>query len=76
MSYEIGTYVKKNPKTWNVSEFDSWGRGVGVAIIVEPPFEMSDNEIDVRWLGGRCFEDTDGILPATKEEYNNQKNID
>lgn len=72
MSYEIGTYVKKNPETWIVDEFDSWGRGIGVAVIVEPPFAMLDNELDVRWPGGRCFEKTEGLIPATEEEYKNQ----
>lgn len=52
----VGKKVIKNPQTWKANEFDSWGRGVGVGEIVEPPFECEDNEVDVRWSHGRCFE--------------------
>jgi len=33
-------------------------------VIVEPPFPMEVGEVDVRWPGGRCFEDASGLLPA------------
>jgi hypothetical protein len=35
----IGDKVIKNPETWIVNEFDLWGRGIGIGIIVEPPFK-------------------------------------
>jgi len=66
--FEIGDYVKKNPETWIKNDFDSWGRGIGIGQVVEPPFDMDDDEVDVRWPGGRCFENTDQLLPAGKSE--------
>jgi len=70
--FKIGDYVKKNPESWIQSDFDGWGRGIGIGIVVEPPFEMDKNEVDVRWKGGRCFENTEELLPASKEEYDSQ----
>jgi len=74
MNYEIGDFVKKNPENWVKNDFDSWGRGIGIAVVVEPPFPIEDGEVDVRWPGGRCFENTVQLLPATEEEYKTQKN--
>jgi hypothetical protein len=54
--FHIGDQVIKNPSTWVVCEFDGWGRGMGVGIVVEPPFVLDADEVDVRWPGGRCFE--------------------
>ncbi len=68
IKYQVGDYVKKNPDTWVENDFDSWGRGIGIGQIVEPPFEMDDNEVDVRWSGGRCFEDTEQLLPVDNPE--------
>lgn len=60
---EIGSKVKKNPDTWVVNEFDSWGRGEGVGEVVEPPFEVSDlNQVDVKWPAGRCFENVEELI--------------
>ena len=56
--FKVGDKVIKNEETWEPNDFDDWGRGIGVGIIVEPPFEMDDGEVDVRWPGGRCFEFT------------------
>lgn len=56
--FNVGDKVVKNEETWEPNDFDSWGRGIGVGIIVEPPFEMDKGEVDVRWEGGRCFEFT------------------
>ncbi len=56
--FNIGDKVVKNEETWEPNDFDNWGRGIGVGQIVEPPFEMEDGEVDVRWEGGRCFEFT------------------
>ncbi len=64
MKFKVGDYVKKNPDKWVPSDFDSWGRGEGIGQIVEPPYELDDNEVDVRWSGGRCFEFTDQLLHA------------
>ena len=69
MGYKIGDYVKKNEAKWEENDFDSWGRGLGIGVVVEPPFPVEDNEVDVRWPGGRCFESTTQLLPATKEEF-------
>ena len=74
MKYKVGDFVKKNPENWVKNDFDSWGRGVGIAEVVTPPFEMEDDEVDVRWLGGRCFENINQLLPATEEENKAQKN--
>ena len=72
MGFRVGEYVKKNPDTWQPNEFDSWGRGVGVGQIIEPPFEMADGQVDVRWPGGRCFEHAHELLPAAKDERFNR----
>jgi hypothetical protein len=56
--FKVGDKVIKNEETWEPNDFDSWGRGIGVGIIVEPPFEMDEGEVDVRWPNGRCFEFT------------------
>ena len=59
---KVGDRVIKNPETWEVTEFDQWGRGIGVGIIVEPPFELDDLTVDVRWKNGRCFENINGLI--------------
>ena len=62
MKLEIGDKVIKNPEKWIVTDFDSWGRGIGVGTIVEPPFVCDENEFDVRWPSGRCFETGDQLI--------------
>ena len=62
--FRIGDYVKKNPDNWIPNDFDLWGRGVGIGQVVASPFEMDEDEVDVRWPGGRCFEHVDQLLPA------------
>ena len=49
MKYKIGDFVKKNPENWIKNDFISWGRSIGVGLVVEPKFSMEDNEVDVRW---------------------------
>jgi len=43
----VGDRVVKNPETWTANEFDSWGRGVGVGVVVDPPFPLDENSVDV-----------------------------
>lgn len=62
--FAVGDRVVRNPATWQPNEFDSWGRGVGVGVVVQPPFPLDPEEADVRWPGGRCFECTAQLLPA------------
>ena len=56
--FSIGDKVKKNPATWIGSEFDEWGAGIGIGEVVEPPFELDETDVDVRWPNGRCFQKT------------------
>ncbi len=63
---KVGTKVIKNPETWIVNDFDSWGRGIGIGEVVKPPFELDDDDVDVRWSAGRCFEKVKGLI--IKEE--------
>ncbi len=62
--FQIGDRVVKNPATWQPNEFDSWGRGQGIGVVIAPPFLLGPDEVDVRWPAGRCFEVTAGLLPA------------
>ena len=64
MKFNVGDAVIKNPATWKANAFDSWGRGEGMGLVVEPPFPLDDSEVDVRWPNGRCFENVDELLPA------------
>jgi hypothetical protein len=65
--FRVGDRVVRNPATWQPNEFDSWGRGRGVGVVVEPPFALGPDEVDVRWPGGRCFEGVEQLLPAPTE---------
>ncbi len=67
LPFHVGDRVIKNPATWQPNAFDSWGRGLGVGVVVEPPFPLDPNEVDVRWPAGRCFEEAAGLLPAPAE---------
>lgn len=57
----VGTRVVRHPALWQPNEFDSWGRGEGVGVVVEPPFPLDPGEVDVRWPAGRCFEMQSGL---------------
>ncbi len=45
--FRPGDRVRKNPATWAPNRFDVWGRGVGVGVVIEPPFRMAEG-------GSRC----------------------
>jgi hypothetical protein len=68
MKFKVGDRVVRNPATWKANEFDVWGRGRGVGVVIEPPFQLGDSAVDVRWICGRCFEEVDGLLPAPAQE--------
>ncbi len=60
--FEIGDKVVKNPETWIPNEFDDWGRGLDVGIVVEPDFPLNDNEVDVKWADGTCVEYVEQLM--------------
>ena len=62
--FAIGDRVIKNADAWVANAFDSWKRGIGVGVVVQPPFFLEPETVDVRWPSGRCFEATAGLLPA------------
>jgi len=62
-TYKPGDRVVKNPATWRPSEFDAWGAGEGVGIVVRPPFAIPLDEVDVEWPSGRAFQKADELLP-------------
>lgn len=64
MTFKSGDRVVKNPETWTPSEFDGWGAGEGVGVVVEPPFILCVDQVDVVWPGGREFRMTAELLPA------------
>jgi hypothetical protein len=72
-AFRVGDRVVKNPATWQPYDFDSWGRGLGVGVVVEPPFPLGPDEADVRWPGGRCFEWVRELLPASSESETEQR---
>lgn len=80
--FKIGDRVIKNPATWLPSEFDQWGAGEGVGVVVEPPWSHDNGVfdggggaeaecvpcVDVRWPHGRAFQRCDELLPAPEAE--------
>ncbi len=61
---QVGDKVQKNPSNWLISDFDSWGRGDGLAEVLEI---IDDSTIDVRWEGGRCYETPNEVLKVIGE---------
>lgn len=77
MLIKIGDKVKKNPKTWKTNEFDYWGRGEGIGVVVEPPFPLDDEGVDVVWPNGRCFEDIKQLIKVEDaDEQQNERSQD
>lgn len=52
---KIGDRVVKNPATWRPSQFDAWGAGDGVGVIVPPPAVWGADANGV-YLAGAVFE--------------------
>lgn len=67
VSFAIGDRVIRNPATWQPNAFDAWGRGIGIGVVVDPPFPLDAGEVDVRWPAGRCFECAAQLLPAAHD---------
>lgn len=62
IKFKIGDKVVKNESTWIKNDFDDWGRGVGIGEVVEVyPY------LDVRWDGGRCYEEENQIIIAERK---------
>lgn len=62
MRPKVGDKVVKNKENWKPNPFDLWGRGEGKGLVVEPPYSLGTESIDVRWPGGRCFENLDQVI--------------
>jgi len=60
MLFKVGDKVIKNKEFYTTSEFDSWGRGKGIGIVLE----VFEDYVDVRWPAGICYEDFDQIKKA------------
>ncbi|MDB5312408.1 MAG: hypothetical protein JWO38_6610 [Gemmataceae bacterium] len=39
--FRVGDRVANNPTTWLPNDFDSWGRGQGIGVVVESPFALA-----------------------------------
>jgi hypothetical protein len=69
MKFKVGDAVLKNEKKWIPNDFDNWGRGIGTGIVVEPPFELENDEVDVKWPAGRCFESVDQLIKVDLADH-------
>lgn len=58
--FKVGSKVVANPETWEISDFDEWGRGKGTGVVVET---FDDGFVDVQWPTGRCYEQINQLLP-------------
>ena len=64
--FTLGDRVVKDPDNWEPSEFDAWGSGIGVGVVVGTPDGCT---IDVRWPGGRSYHDAKELkLASTANE--------
>lgn len=66
--FRVGDRVVKDPARWVPCDFDDWGRGDGVGVVVGSPIPIDPGVIDVRWPCGRCWEAEEGLLPAETGE--------
>lgn len=57
-----GRKVIKNSEKWVENEFDKWGRGVGIGIVVKSCFDLKEGELDIKWPSGSCFENIEEVL--------------
>ena len=63
--FRVGDRVIKNPETWQPTDFDLWGRGIGIGIVVAVLGTESDGIVDVKWPAGKCYENVDGLRKDT-----------
>lgn len=63
-SFKVGDKVRPNLENWLSSEFDQWIKPWDSPIgeIVEPPFELDESKVDVRWPGGRYFQTENELI--------------
>lgn len=60
--FKAGDRVIKNPATWQPSEFDAWGAGAGVGVVVEVVADLG--MVDVRWPAGRAHQKMSELIHA------------
>jgi hypothetical protein len=66
--FKVGDKVVKNAEGWIESDFDQWGAGEGIGIILKAPFPLEDKYYDVRWPRGRCFKRAEELCFSENEE--------
>lgn len=54
--YSTGTRVVKEERFWIESEFDFWGAGLGVGIIVNDEESLGGSYVDVKWPNGKAYQ--------------------
>lgn len=60
---KVGDKVIKNVNTWIPSDFDSWGRGIGIGEVI-----FVDYFIGVQWNGDWCDEDPTQLINITNRK--------
>jgi hypothetical protein len=70
IKFRKGDKVIKNESTWIKNDFDDWGRGIGIGEVVEVY-----PDLDVRWDGGRCFENESQIILYKRRELKLRYNL-
>lgn len=51
-NFKPGDKVVKNPETWEASDFDRWGAGEGVGVVISNEAGV----VDVQWTAGRAYQ--------------------
>jgi hypothetical protein len=59
--FEVGDFVIKNPNNWTCSEFENWGRGIGIGEIRSIEY-IDIGDVDVHWPAGNCYENINELL--------------